>query len=200
MKPVHVIVGRLGSQTCGCLDLHDRGLHVHSCEAHAGGIVHASDDDEYVSGQPDYSWQIGTEVRLHAVDCSSGAYPHCTRVARYADPLVEDTADSYPEAPTGSFVSPFHEGADDEAFYQWKGTTTWLTFTCACGVECSIEGEDFVYNVMCPACHAVYNVDSHVKFERVEDPSDLCTGYTGEQPRDRCTAGTGSAKAGSVGA
>ena len=169
------IVGMLGADTCGCIDLHDGDQHVHACEARAGGVVRAVDDVTtdgwaWTPEQKQRAWRLGSEIRLYPL--AVGVVPQCTTLAEPADGwlkvppagwhLVEGFRRQQGTSPT------FYDGDPDEAYFQWKGTTAWLRFDCVCGIACEVNGVEFMYAVACPKCLAVYACDPHVKFRRVE--------------------------------
>ena len=163
MTDAEPIIGTLGPETIGCLDLHDGEIHVHVCDAQPGGIVAGADDEEEVAAHGLF-WRLSTTIRLHPFTVRHGRYPWCSVTAKYADERMPIE----PRDPDGTVHSPYYEGKNDEAWFQWKGTKTHMTFTCLCGIDCEINGRDFVYNVMCPACRAVYTCDGHVAYERIE--------------------------------
>lgn len=61
--------------------------------------------------------------------------------------------------------NPFEE--EPHGWIQWKGTDVCMDAYCECGEMFHIDAE-FAYAVICPYCEAVYEVNGHVKFHKVD--------------------------------
>lgn len=55
---------------------------------------------------------------------------------------------------------------------QWKGTDVCMDVYCKCGYHSHIDAS-FAYNVKCPKCGTIYDVNGHVEFIEIEQERDM---------------------------
>lgn len=189
MTPAGTLVGTLGPETCGCIDINDGEFHVHVCAARPGGTVRADEDTglDWETGKETrpyadrpIAWLLGNTIDLVPFADLANGYPQCCILAEYAesDAYIEALlrGEDAPYAPlvcvsgklSGTDIEP--RGPEPHATFQWKGTTMHLTWTCTCGTACKVAGAEFAYSVACPSCRNCFTCGSAVPAERVHLP------------------------------